>query len=184
MSIKRKSIDHLIGIEGGYVNDSRDSGGETNYGITIGTARAFGYDGPMKNMSRNEAYNIYSLLYWDPLRLDQIERLSELVAYELFDTGVNMGLHRSATFLQTSLNALNKSQSLYDDLVVDGRIGAKSISALKAYLDKRGKSGELVLVRMLNCLQGAFYIELAERRPKDKAFVYGWFLNRITIEGE
>ena len=40
--------------------------------------------------------------------------------------------------------------------------------------------GEVVLVRALNSLQGAFYVELAEKRQKDEAFVYGWLLNRVA----
>jgi len=39
----------------------------------------------------------------------------------------------------------------------------------------------LVLCRALNCLQGAYYIELAERREKDERFVYGWLKNRVVL---
>lgn len=184
MTIKKKLIDKVIGIEGGYVNDPRDSGGETNWGITIGTARAFGFDGRMIDMERHEAFDIYAARYWDPLRLDEIEVLSSDIAYELFDTGVNMGIYRAAVFLQRALNTLNQRKKNYPDLIVDGNIGGKTIAALKAFLDKRGRRGEVVLLRMLNCLQGMRYIELAERRQKDEAFIFGWFLNRVNIEGE
>src|SRR5690349_20632458 len=34
--------------EGGYVDHKADRGGETNFGITIGTAREFGYTGSMR----------------------------------------------------------------------------------------------------------------------------------------
>ena len=33
-------INELIEREGGYVNDPKDSGGETKFGITVATARA------------------------------------------------------------------------------------------------------------------------------------------------
>ena len=36
-----------------------------------------------------------------------------------------------------------------------------------------------VMLRMLDAQQGAFYMDLAERRPKDERFVYGWFLHRV-----
>ena len=47
-------FNRLIGHEGGYVNDPRDPGGETNWGITKRTAQANGYvadDGIIGNMT-------------------------------------------------------------------------------------------------------------------------------------
>ena len=41
--MKTKIINEIIGVEGGYVNDPSDSGGETNFGITVAVARQFGY---------------------------------------------------------------------------------------------------------------------------------------------
>jgi len=38
-----------------------------------------------------------------------------------------------------------------------------------------------VLLRALNCLQGERYIALAEGRPKDEAFIYGWLRTRVTL---
>jgi Co/Zn/Cd efflux system component len=36
-----------------------------------------------------------------------------------------------------------------------------------------------VLVAALNALLGEFLIDLAERRPKDEAFLYGWLKARV-----
>ena len=52
-------FNRLIGHEGGYVNDPRDPGGETNWGITKRTAQANGYQGSMREMTREQAYKIY-----------------------------------------------------------------------------------------------------------------------------
>lgn len=175
--IKDEVIKAIISREGGYVDDPRDSGGETNYGITVGTARRFGYLGPMKELTYAQAYHIYSEQYWDSLKLDLIAIHSEKIAEEVADTAVNMGVRRAGIFFQRALNVLNNKERLYDDLVVDGQIGAKSVKAFNRYIVRRD---EIVLFRMLNCLQGNFYIELAERRKKDERFVYGWFLNRIS----
>ena len=82
-----------------------------------------------------------------------------------------MGTGRAGKFLQRCLNVLNKRGSLYKDLTVDGGIGPATISALRAYLNSRD---EQTLVKALNCMQGAKYVELAERREKDERFVYGW----------
>ncbi len=44
----------------------------------------------------------------------------------------------------------------------------------------RGKSGgETVLLRAVEALQGERYLRLAERRPANEAFLYGWLANRI-----
>lgn len=172
-------IDALIAREGGYSNDPNDSGGETNFGITIAVARAFGYKGSMKDMPREWAVRIYKARYWDSMLLDEVYAASPILAEEMFDTGVNLGVSRAGEFLQRSLNALNLQAKLYPDLTVDGRVGPMSVAALNAYLKKRRIDGARVLIRALNSLQGAFYIDLAERRQKDEAYVFGWLLNRV-----
>ncbi len=179
MSVKNKIIDGIIDREGGYVNDSADSGGETNWGITVAVARTFGYLGEMSELTRAQAFDIYAEKYWNPLNLDVIEEYSERIAEEIADTAVNMGTGRAGKFLQRALNALNLGAEKYPDLVVDGIVGRGTLRALNSFADWRGKDGETVLFRALNCLQGSFYIELCERRPKDERFVYGWLLNRV-----
>jgi hypothetical protein len=50
---------------------------------------------------------------------------------------------------------------------------------LRAYQALRGSSGGFVLLQALQALQGERYIELAENRPANEAFLYGWLANRI-----
>jgi len=181
MSLKTKIINNIIDTEGGYTNDINDSGGETKFGITKSTAIAYGYMGDMKKLDREIAFEIYSKSFWDSQRLSDIEKLSPAIAEEIADTGVNMHPIVSAKFLQRCLNLLNYRQKFYRDIRVDGYIGKKTIYSLSKYLDKRGKDGEKVLLSMLNTLQGAKYISLAERREKDETFIYGWFHNRVIL---
>ena len=62
----------------------------------------------------------------------------------------------------------------------DGRIGTQTLTALDTFLETRGKrGGETVLLRALEALQGERYLRLAERRPANEAFLYGWLANRI-----
>lgn len=173
-------IDHLLKIEGGYVNDPSDSGGETNFGITAGVARSYGYHGQMKNLTRAMAHHIYKALYWEKPQFDQVYVINPQTAAKLFDIGVNMGVKRASEFLQRLLNVYNNRQSYWPDLVVDGDIGPKTLDVLSAYGVRRGSDGFNVMTKSLTCLQGAFYIELAERREKDEKFVYGWISNRIS----
>jgi lysozyme family protein len=173
-------IDALIEREGGYVNHPADKGGPTCFGITEAVARAHGYGGAMRNLPREEAAAIYRRLYWLRPRFDEVARRTARIAAELFDTGVNMGPAVAATFLQRALTALNRNGRDYPDLVPDGRIGPRTLSALDSYLKERGKrSGETVLLRALEALQGERYLRLAERRPANEAFLYGWLANRI-----
>lgn len=178
--LKSAVINDILAVEGGYANDPSDSGGETNYGITVATARAYGYQGSMRDMPVQVARRIYSAMYWDALLLDAVEATAPAIAEELADTGVNQGVKRAGEYLQRSLNVLNDRGRLYGDLVVDGVVGPKTVNALNDYISHRGEDGVTVMLRMLNALQGAFYVDLAERREKDETYVYGWFLNRVA----
>jgi lysozyme family protein len=174
-------VEKTLGHEGGYVNDPRDSGGETIWGITLATARRFGYTGPMRSMPRAEAVRIYIEQYMKGPKIDKLNAYSSKVCFEVYDTGVNAGPERAIEFLQTALNILNRQGKDYPDLTVDGSLGPRTFSALEAFLKLRKIEGELVLVKILNVLQGAFYIDLATRREKDEAFILGWFRTRIDI---
>jgi lysozyme family protein len=172
-------IEELIEREGGYVNHPADKGGPTRFGITEAVARAHGYSGPMALLPRDEAAAIYRRLYWLRSRYDEIAKRAPQVAAELFDTGANMGPAVATTFLQRALTALNRNGSDYADLVPDGRAGPRTLAALDGFLAARGRSGgETVLLRALEALQGERYLSLAERRPANEAFLYGWLANR------
>ena len=173
-------IDELIEREGGYVNHSADKGGPTRFGITETVARAHGYGGLIEELPREEAEAIYRRLYWLRPRFDEVAERAPAVAAELFDTGANMGPAVAATFLQRALTALNRNGKDYADLVPDGRVGLATLAALDAFLDVRGSErGETVLLRALEALQGERYLGLAEKRPANEAFLYGWLANRI-----
>lgn len=172
-------VDPLIGREGGYVNHPSDRGGETIWGITVGVARENGFAGSMRTMSRDQAKAIYRAKYWAKPGLYLIAPHSEAVAEELFDTGVNMGTGTGVMFFQRALNALNRRGRDYVDIAVDGAIGPATAAAFKALLKKRGAAGADVMLRVLNSLQGARYIALAEAKETQEDFVFGWFANRV-----
>lgn len=176
-----QSFPKVIKVEGGDSDNKNDSGGKTRFGITQAVASVHGIDDVSK-ITIQQAKSIYKSDYWDILHLDNIDLLSDKIAFELFDTGVNQGVGAAAVYLQRSLNVLNDQQRYYPDLKVDGHIGAKTIYALTVYKGVRGQKGLNVLLRMLNCLQGAFYVELCEKREKDEDFIYGWFRNRVVLE--
>jgi lysozyme family protein len=173
-------IDELIAREGGYVNHPADRGGPTRWGVTEAVARAHGYAGAMRALPRAEAVAIYRRLYWQRPDFDRVAERAPRVAAELFDTAVNMGPETAIGFLQRALNALNRGGRDYADIAVDRRIGPATLAALAGFLAARGRGGEAVLVKALDALQGERYVRLAEARPANEAFLYGWLAGRVS----
>lgn len=174
-------IEGVIGREGAYTNNPADPGGATMWGITERVARANGYAGPMSAMPRQTAKDIYFSQYVTKPGFAAVMQLSERVAEELVDTGVNMGTAVAGMFFQRALNALNSQAAYYPDVLVDGDVGPATIAAFRGYQAKRGAAGEKIMLEALNCLQGERYIRIAEGRSASEAFLYGWLANRITL---
>ena len=177
-------VDEVIKREGGYVNHPADRGGATNWGITKAVARQHGYAGDMRQLPREEAADIYKRIYWNAPNFDKVARNANFLAEELFDTGINMGTGTASGFLQRALNALNRNQKDFADLTIDRRIGPATLNALRAFIKKRGRDAEPVLTKAVEALQGAHYLRIAENRPSQEAFVFGWLKNRIGNLGE
>ena len=178
---KDQIIAGVVGREGGFVDNPDDKGGPTRWGITEKVARAHGYTGNMRDLPRETAVAIYEADYWTGPRFDQVHAVSPAIAEELCDTGINMGPSVQAKMLQRWLNAFNQKGTLYPDLLDDGQIGQRTLVALKSYLAVRGKDGEAVLLKALNSSQGAYYLELAEKREANETFLYGWLANRVGL---
>lgn len=172
-------IDELIAREGGFTDHPADKGGPTRWGITEAVARANGYAGDMRAFPQEEARTLYRRLYWLRPGFDRVAAHAPKVAAELFDTGVNMGPAVASGFLQRALNALNRGASDYADIAVDQRIGNATLAALAGFLARRGPAGETVLLKAIEALQGERYLRLAEQRPANEAFLYGWLANRL-----
>jgi lysozyme family protein len=172
-------VDDVIGREGGYSNHPADRGGPTRWGITEAVARAHGFAGDMRDFPREDAAAIYRRLYWLRPGFDRVADVAPRIAAELFDTGVNMGPEVAAGFLQRALNALNRGASDYPDIAVDRRIGEATLAALTGFIARRGAAGETVLLKAIEALQGERYLRLAEQRPANEAFLYGWLANRL-----
>jgi len=175
-----KYIEDLLGKEGGYVDHQSDKGGETNWGITVAVARAFGYTGSMRDLPRATAYGIYLDRYWIQPGFNRIDQISGHLAEELFDTGVNMGPGTAAKFLQRALNTLNNRGRDFPEIAVDGAIGKMTIYCLQEFLKRRGQRGEVALFRMLNGQQSVRYMELSEANQTQDDFQFGWQFNRVA----
>lgn len=110
-----QAFDELIGLEGGYSNNSVDPGGETMWGVTARVARANGYKGEMRDLTKAAAKAIYRGKYWDSVRADE---LPAIVRYPVFDAAVNSGVKQAVQWLQDAVG-----------VAADGVIGPLTISA-------------------------------------------------------
>lgn len=89
-------INRILGHEGGYSNDPKDPGGETNWGIS---KRSYPHIN-IKSLTREAAIKIYLNDFWKPIRAD---RFQDGVAYQLLDSAVNSGIRQSIQFLQRAV---------------------------------------------------------------------------------
>lgn len=169
----------LFDLEGEYSNNPNDSGGETKFGITKAVAVANGYTGDMHDLTKEQALAIYRADYWSKPGIYQIAPLSRLVAAEILEEAVNMGPEFAIRNLQVILNAFNHRGSDYPDITVDGKCGPGTVGAFASFMRVRGTAR--VVLKALNCLQGAKYINLASVRQKDEDFVYGQIDKRVIL---
>lgn len=92
-----RCITFVLSQEGGYVNDSRDAGGETNFGISKKAYPSI----DIKSLTRDEAIEIYRDDYWKTAGCDKMEWPLCLI---VFDTAVNMGVAKATAIKAKSLN--------------------------------------------------------------------------------
>lgn len=119
----RRAFEHLIGDEGGYVNDPRDPGGETKYGI----AKRFHPDEDIANLTLKRAREIYHRDYW---LAAGCQHLDWPVAYVFFDAVVNMGIGTAVRLMQEALGE-----------VADGIVGPRTRRAMQ----RQGGDRELIV---------------------------------------
>lgn len=174
-------IEDILRKEGGFVDHPSDLGGPTMYGITAATARRHGWTGGIQDLPRQWAKKIYLQDYVVDPGFGKIMQVSMPIAAEMVEAGVNVGVSFPAKWLQEWLNLFNRQANDYKDIVVDGDIGPGTIVALQSFLRIRGAKGEAVMVKALNCSQGARYREITLARTKNEDFVFGWLDNRVAI---
>jgi lysozyme family protein len=90
-------FDRVIGHEQGYVNDPKDPGGETKWGIS---KRSYPHLN-IKDLTREQARDIYLKDFWIRINADA---LPDGVAFQLFDFAVNSGIETAVRYLQRALD--------------------------------------------------------------------------------
>ena len=165
----------VFAVEGGYVNNPADPGGETNHGVTVQVARDHGYRGAMRELPKEFAKQVYTKDYIERPGFHRVIALSPAVGEKLVDAGVNAGPQRSVRWLQEALNHLSRGGADFPNVTADGRLGAKTLAAYQALERKRGraKACELAL-KLIDVQQGAHYMSLSK-----PMFIVGWADNRL-----
>lgn len=90
-----KAFAKLIDHEGGYVNNPRDPGGETKFGISKRAYPALN----IADLTLDDAKAIYKQDYWGRAQCD---RLPPALAFQVFDGAVNSGIGTSIRWLQAA----------------------------------------------------------------------------------
>ena len=92
-----------LGAEGGYVNDSRDPGGETKFGISKRSYPAV----DIKSLTLEQAQAIYKRDYWEQARCD---RMPPKIAIAVFDAAVHHGPKTAVKLLQRALKVADDGE--------------------------------------------------------------------------
>ncbi len=153
-------IDEVIKSEGGsrITMDPLDAGGTTKYGIS---QRAYP-DLDIKQLTEQEAKNIYHLDYWIPAKTDKVPaQIREIY----FDMVVNFGQRSAVKVLQQACNGKNTY-----DIKVDGLIGNATIGACKNVEPDR-----LRAYRVLK------FARIVIKKPSQERFWFGWYRRALRI---
>lgn len=133
----------ISAYEGGFVNDPKDPGGATKYGITqAALAQHRGHAvtvQDVRDLTLGEAAEIYGAVYWPSIKGDDLPGGVDLFA---FDVAVNSGRQRAVLFLQRAVHTS-----------ADGQLGPVTLAAVK-------EAEPVALIDRLRIIRAAFYRSL------------------------
>lgn len=178
----------VIHHEGGYVNDPDDPGGETFGGISRRShpkwqgwkiidamkkhpefPKCLYRDQQLLQLKRELYLNEYWTNSYDLIADDELST-------KLFDLAVHSGRAKSTVLLQRTLNVLNKRETIYKNIRVDGIFGERTVAALGSC---QANYEAKLIVNVLNGFQMKFYLELMEGNETLEKYI-GWF-KRVEI---
>lgn len=163
------SIPTVLRHEGGFVNDSADPGGATNFGVSLrwlksqGLAGDINHDGDIdisdiRGLTPELASSFYLQCWWVKYGYGNI--IPQAVATKIFDTSVNVGPIRAHTFVQQVVG-INPTTGTFGPIT----------------LGKVNSANSVTLLAGLQNVQAQFYRDLVTKNPARQKFLNGW-LNR------
>ena len=150
-------IAKVLEHEGGYSFDSKDLGGETNWGIT----KRFYPNLDIANLTKEEAIEIYFNDYW---LKNKVDKMPDQIKYIYFDMCINMGKRTAVKILQRS--AVSKG----NEIDVDGGLGPATLKAIK--------NDEVDRVRAYRI---KYYSDIVAKKPEQNRVYYGWFKRSLEV---
>lgn len=153
-----KAFQYVIQNEGGYVFDKNDPGGETKFGITKRSYPSLN----IRDLTLEDAKKIYYRDFWQKGKFEEIS--DDLVATQVFDLSVNLGIRAAVIVLQRGLRSVGKT------VQEDGLMGSETLSAAS-------NSEPRSLLAAIKSEAAGYYRQIAAKNPSQQKFLKGW-LNR------
>jgi len=179
--------------EGQYTDQKADRGGETYCGIS---RRWHPMEGVWAHVDGHKQHpefratpnkiidhdrlapmvtDFYKREFWDKIKGDDIP--SQKIANYLYDIAVNKGVKDASMYLQSGCNVTNRNTRDWPDIVLDGKIGNKTIDALTAWIESRSEWPCLLLLGS-NIL--SHWQDQAVRYPEQEEFINGILARHVS----
>lgn len=153
------ALDKVGLIEGGYVNDPRDPGGETNHGVTLKflqSVRKGATSADLKALTKDAARELFDEHF---VKKPGLDKLADVVQAEAIGLAINAGPAQAIRVLQRAAG-----------VKADGVIGSRTIEAVAALTNDKVKEAV-----------DNFYIDLVQKRPDLRVFLKGWLNRSATL---
>lgn len=174
-----QAVDFVLANEGGFVDNANDSGGATNFGISLRFLREIPSDrlkkygvfaepslADIKEMTQAQAILIYQWEFWIHANFEII--IDQRICNYAFDMCV---LHGSVTGTKLIQRATWSATLVIDYVIDDGIMGRSTLDAINLL------SSEKEFISFRSALVGermGYCRMIAELRPKDKDNLHGW----------
>lgn len=167
--------------EGRYVNNRKDPGGATNYGVSLRFLKKVGdldkdgwldgdidHDGDIdaddiKEMKENDAVKIYKLYWWDKYGYSQVDE--QAIATKLISISINIDHIGAHKCLQRACRAAGGYV-----LLEDGILGPKTFNAIN-------NCDPIKLLPAFKSEAAGYYRSIRLKNGNEQEFIKGW-LNR------
>ena len=165
MQTVRQIAHAIVAREGGFVNDPDDSGGATNFGVTIHTMRRLGLDldhdgdvdvADVRRLTHAQAVDIFIEHYF---RRPGIAALPQVLQASVFDMQVNAGSN-AVKILQRLVTRMGFPA------VADGVIGPATLRAVRAAHDAAPDH----IADAYAIARRDYYFGLADARPVSRKY--------------